>query len=219
MQWIAHRGCLRGPDVIEENTISAFQRCLTSNVNGIELDVHLTTDNEVIVVHDAVEHLDWAEISRNHPRIPRLQGVLELIKVRDNLIVYLELKTDANNNIYSNLVSKTLQLINTDKILIISFDQRYLQQVFEHRPQQVTGWLCDKLPTNEELRNLPDNCQYLGLNHSLIGQIADLRAIYGNRFKFNVWTVNLSSTVDECFNANVESITTDVFDTSIKKIR
>ena len=47
---IAHRGESSG---VPENTLSAFAAALASGANGIEFDVHLTSDNHPVVFHDA----------------------------------------------------------------------------------------------------------------------------------------------------------------------
>jgi glycerophosphoryl diester phosphodiesterase len=45
----AHRGgCALGP----ENTLSAFDRGMAAGADGLELDVHLSSDGEVVVHHD-----------------------------------------------------------------------------------------------------------------------------------------------------------------------
>lgn len=56
MHWgelvFGHRGCRFVPS-IPENTIPAFQYALDNGAQGIELDVRLTKDNELVVFHDA----------------------------------------------------------------------------------------------------------------------------------------------------------------------
>ena len=46
---IAHRGA-KGYE--PENTLKAFQKALDFNADGIELDVHLSADGHIIVIHD-----------------------------------------------------------------------------------------------------------------------------------------------------------------------
>ena len=46
---IAHRGAKAYEP---ENTLQAFQKALDLNSDGIELDVHLSTDQHIIVIHD-----------------------------------------------------------------------------------------------------------------------------------------------------------------------
>ncbi|MES1168290.1 MAG: glycerophosphodiester phosphodiesterase family protein, partial [Oleiharenicola lentus] len=47
---IAHRGASAEKP---ENTIAAFRRALALEVDGIELDVHVTKDGVPVVFHDA----------------------------------------------------------------------------------------------------------------------------------------------------------------------
>ena len=49
---IAHRGIHNNKD-IPENSIPAFKKALEKNL-PIELDVHLTKDNVVVVFHDSI---------------------------------------------------------------------------------------------------------------------------------------------------------------------
>lgn len=51
-QVFGHRGC-RAVKNIPENTIPAFQYAITHGATGIELDVRLTKDNQLVVFHDA----------------------------------------------------------------------------------------------------------------------------------------------------------------------
>lgn len=46
---IGHRGY---PAVAPENTMASFKAALDAGVDGIELDVHLTKDNQLVVAHD-----------------------------------------------------------------------------------------------------------------------------------------------------------------------
>ncbi|MBK8798372.1 MAG: hypothetical protein IPM07_19485 [Anaerolineales bacterium] len=45
----AHRGARR---VAPENTLPAFERALAMGVDGIEFDVHVTSDDRLVVIHD-----------------------------------------------------------------------------------------------------------------------------------------------------------------------
>ena len=47
---IAHRGC---SGIAPENTIPSFQKALDCGADVLEMDVHLTSDGELIVAHDA----------------------------------------------------------------------------------------------------------------------------------------------------------------------
>jgi glycerophosphoryl diester phosphodiesterase len=47
---IAHRG---GSRLAPENTLAAFERAAALGVDAIECDVHLSRDDEVVIIHDA----------------------------------------------------------------------------------------------------------------------------------------------------------------------
>ena len=49
LQIFAHRGSKSNRP---ENTLAAFEEAVRVGADGIELDVHLTRDGEIIVIHD-----------------------------------------------------------------------------------------------------------------------------------------------------------------------
>ncbi len=49
MEIYAHRGCSGD---FPENTMAAFQAACATKADGIELDVQLTKDGELVVIHD-----------------------------------------------------------------------------------------------------------------------------------------------------------------------
>lgn len=51
---VAHRGV---PHLLPENTLAGFARALEDGADGIELDVHLSADGQVVVHHDPVVRL------------------------------------------------------------------------------------------------------------------------------------------------------------------
>ena len=47
---IGHRGA---PSIKHENTIASFQAALNHNVDGLEFDIRLSKDKQIIIFHDA----------------------------------------------------------------------------------------------------------------------------------------------------------------------
>src|SRR5918999_4964078 len=103
---IAHRGA---PREYPENTLPSFARAIELGADGIELDVHATSDGIIVVHHDpvpratcpdrrlagrAIAELTHDELQRFQVApdvgIPTLAEVLAL--VGDAAIVYVELK-------------------------------------------------------------------------------------------------------------------------------
>ena len=46
---IGHRGVV---NIAPENSLSGFKKAIEIGVDGIELDVHMTKDKKLVVVHD-----------------------------------------------------------------------------------------------------------------------------------------------------------------------
>ena len=94
----AHRG---GAGLWPENTLEAFGRALALGVSTLELDVHLTAEDDVVVAHDPVlddtrriRKLTRADLP---PTMPLLRQVAALLDERgaDPVRVNLEIKYDA----------------------------------------------------------------------------------------------------------------------------
>ena len=137
---VAHRG-LWNKD-ISENSLKAFARAVENNF-AIEFDVHLTKDNELVVIHDEdlkrltgkegiVEHLSLKELQEDYSlldgqKIPSLIEVLDLINEQVPCLV--ELKVYEKN--YKALSKRFLEVImprikDKKNFVFISFDPRSL---------------------------------------------------------------------------------------------
>lgn len=102
---LAHRGDHR---FHTENTLAAFRAALDVDADGVELDVRLTADGVVVVVHDPnlfrvagvtteVAASTFATLARadlgGDERVPRLDDVLDLVLGADR-VVNVEIKGD-----------------------------------------------------------------------------------------------------------------------------
>lgn len=136
----AHRGLYN--EKVSENSMEAFRLAVKNNV-AIELDVHLTKDNVLVVIHDedlkrltgkegTVEDLTIKELQENYKLldgqiIPRFEDVLDL--VHEQVPIFVELKVFRKN--YKPLAKKVAEVLNNrvvDKknFVLISFDPRSL---------------------------------------------------------------------------------------------
>lgn len=148
----AHRG-LHGCGV-PENSLAAFRRAAEAGY-GAELDVHLTRDGRLAVIHDGdlrrmcgvsgrVEEKTAAELSAlrlagTEERIPFLEEVLPLFAGRAPLVV--ELKTDWRSA--AELACRTVECLDRFSIdyCVESFDPRPLLWLRRHRPNVLRGQL------------------------------------------------------------------------------
>ena len=132
---IGHRGA-KGH--VAENTLASFEKALSLNVDAIELDVHLSSDNEIMVIHDATIDRtttkngfakEFSSIALKELNIPTLEEVFHLINQR--CIINIEIKN-------ANATQKVIQLIekfinehhwNYDLFQISSFNWEVLEEV------------------------------------------------------------------------------------------
>ena len=135
----AHRGLYKNGGDSPENSLPAFKRAVDAGY-GIELDVQLSSDGEVVVFHDddlkracgvekRVDGLTLAELQKlslfeSGERIPLFSQVLELVGGKVPLIV--ELKTGKRN---AELCEKTLALLRAygGDACVESFDPRIVR--------------------------------------------------------------------------------------------
>lgn len=143
MYVLAHRGYSgKAP----ENTMDAFELALEAGADGLELDVHITKDGEVVVIHDdtidrttngsgRVEDYTYAELAEfdagswfgaefKGERLPTLSQVCELIKGTDK-IFNVELKAGANFQALTEKVSEIIKAYDLVPNTIISSFNHY----------------------------------------------------------------------------------------------
>lgn len=152
----AHRGLHTKDGSAPENSLPAFKAAALMGY-GVELDVHLTADNKVVVFHDDtlermcgdsrnIEDLTFEELSEftlghTNCKIPLLTEVFEAL---DGAPVILELKRGKRNDL---LCAFTLALIHEYKgdVCIESFDPFIVGWFKKHAPDLLRGQLsCEK---------------------------------------------------------------------------
>lgn len=152
----AHRG-LHTPDKsIPENSLPAFGAAVAAGY-GIELDIQLSRDEEVVVFHDdtlsrvcgkegRVDDYLLKQLLRFHlcgteEKIPLLTEVLQLVDGKVPLII--ELKTGPRNQL---LCEKAMEILRDYKgvYCIESFDPRIVRWFKKHQPQILRGQLTDR---------------------------------------------------------------------------
>jgi glycerophosphoryl diester phosphodiesterase len=167
---VAHRGfSAKYP----ENTMMAF-KASEYYADLVELDVHLTADGRVVVIHDAtlerttsgkgevrahtweeLKNLDagsWKSHEYAEARMPLLDEVVAEIAPKQRLLI--ELKNDADNKPYTGLVTHVLAIIAKydmqTQCILQSFDPSYLEEIAKLSPETHTmrliEWAGDPLP-------------------------------------------------------------------------
>lgn len=162
----AHRGCSQ---MYPENTLTAFEKAMNiPQLAGIELDIQLTSDGELVVIHDErvdrttdgfgyVRDFSLKELKALHiyagkmksETIPTMKEVLELLapELKKDLRLNIELKTSVYN--YPGIEEKIVKLVGdmglADSIVYSSFYPESLVKVHELEPTAKLGVLDDLL--------------------------------------------------------------------------
>lgn len=150
----AHRGLYDKSAGIPENSLTAFARAV-ENGFGIELDIRLTKDNRLAVIHDSslerlcgvksrVEEMTFLQLKELHlqdtpERIPSLRQVLALVNGQVPLII--ELKPEGGNG--ARLCEKARWVLEDygGAFAVEAFDPRILLWFRRNRPQWLRGQL------------------------------------------------------------------------------
>ncbi|WMJ23514.1 glycerophosphodiester phosphodiesterase family protein [Paludicola sp. MB14-C6] len=154
---LAHRG-LHG-DGVPENSMKAFSLAVESGF-GIELDVHKTLDDKVVVIHDSntmrvcgvekmieestYEELCELSLENTEEKIPLFKDVLTLVNGKVPLLV--ELKSKGSEIISCPYVVELLDSYNGD-YCIESFNPLIVAWFKKNRPDIVRGQLSSKIKT------------------------------------------------------------------------
>lgn len=152
---IGHRGA---SGYESENTLASFQKAIDLHVDQIELDVHLSADGELMVIHDAtidrltdgsghvieytLPELKRFRIDKKH-EIPTLSQVLDLVDQK--CVVNIELKSYETTEKTVDLIEKYIdeKKWSYDQFIVSSFDWNALEQVYILNPNIRIGVLAE----------------------------------------------------------------------------
>jgi glycerophosphoryl diester phosphodiesterase len=169
IQIIAHRG---NSSECPENTLTAFASALELGVPAIELDVHLTRDGAVVVIHDEsierttdgrgrVADMTLQELRRvsagqpavfgaafAHERVPTLAEVIDLVRGRAHLLVELKGRADGrSDDRVERATVETLRQTGMRDVALLSFDRAALEVCRALAPEIPRGLLAHQPPT------------------------------------------------------------------------
>jgi glycerophosphoryl diester phosphodiesterase len=144
---IGHRGA---KGYVAENTLDSFQKAIDLGCDGIELDVHLSSDQKVVVIHD--ETIDRTTTGKGFVKdftaselkkfgIPTLEEVFDL--VNQNCFINVELKGEHTAKFVVAIIEKYILEKNWSNhhFLISSFDWNALHEVHNLHPEIPIGVL------------------------------------------------------------------------------
>ena len=223
----AHRG---SKGTHPENTLASFKEAVRVGSDGIELDVHLTKDGHLVVIHDEtvdrttngtgeIRNLTLAEIKAMDSgswfnetfageKIPTLEEVLLLLKeLGFKGQLNIELKTDVIQ--YKGLVEKCLALQSAKDwpfaIVYSSFNPYTLVELKEANPSQEIGLLFESKEWADKGDAMLEKESY----HPDLKLLDWAIEWNRNQLPLRVWTVNEDTDINRCFELQIEAIFTD----------
>ena len=153
---IAHRGA-SGRGLAPENTLAAFEKALDIGVDMLEIDVRVTGDGQMIVLHDPsldrttdcegiVREMGLDEIRQadagDGERVPILREVFDLARNRAPLL--LEIKSDF---IAERVVQAIADAQIEEQVVVQSFNPQTVERVKRLAPHLPSSLLIGELPT------------------------------------------------------------------------
>ena len=157
VEWISHRG--ESADA-PENTLSAFKLAMERDTEGIETDIHLTSDNILVCIHDSetgrvgdknihIEESTFAETQTvdvcngkadyKGEKIPTFRSVLEILKPGKKF--YVEVKENDEKVLAAMQKEIDALHIPHDQIVMISFHREIVAASKKYMPDIKTLWL------------------------------------------------------------------------------
>ena len=212
-----------------ENTLEAFRLAMEMGADGFELDVHMSKDGALVVIHDEsvdrttdgtglVRDLTLAQLKAldasfgmetyKGAKIPTLDEVFDLIRDTRH-IVNVEVKTD--EWFYPQIEEKCLALAKEkgveDRVIYSSFNHYTLMKLRQLKPDAKLGMLFGDIMVNpwEYARQLHvDYLHPMKMNIWVPG-FAEGAAEAG--FGINMWTINDPETMALCLETGAGIIT------------
>ena len=221
---IAHRG---SSGECPENTMIAFQKAVEDGADMIELDVQLTKDKQIIVMHDEtvdrttngkgligdmtlIEAQSLRIVDRDGHltdyQLPSLKDVLDYLSDKD---IELNIELKANSDDEYMLEQGTYQLVEIfkmhDRVVYSSFDEGALRYIKSLNNDVHIALLTSKL-NNKVLERIKDmNCSTYHLSKKI--KFKDIDKCLVNQEQVRVWTINDEKTMKQYIDKGYDIIT------------
>jgi glycerophosphoryl diester phosphodiesterase len=231
----AHRG---GALLWPENSLLAFRSATAMGADYLELDVHLTRDDEVVVIHDPtldrtttgagpVRDRTLAELAPLRLRdrtgaltdeqIPTLDQAVALA-VAGKRQVLLEIKVDAQRRHYPGIEEKVFAVLDRHRFvpfaIVMAFEAETWRRVRRLRPAARAGALYSARTLSAgaveaELQALSQaGVVFVGLNQALVNARVATQARLAG-LTLGVWTVNERDAIERFIGQGVSVVITD----------
>ena len=235
MELFAHRGY---SSKYPENTMISFRSAMNYAIDGIELDVHMTKDGRVVVIHDEkvnrttngkgyVKDMTLEEIrdldagSKFNPlfkgeKIPLLEEVMKLLEPT-NLKLNIELKSDVFP--YYGMDMEVLKLVEKygmqHRTIISSFDHETLIRIAEVAPRIETAPLFSNIIVEPWTYAKRIEAKAIHISGYYMMRQTAIEALKEGA-KVRVYTINDEAHMDLLWKAQVKGFFTDEVEKAVE---
>ena len=223
-----HRG---SPSLITENTLPSFQQAINQKVDGLEFDIRLSADEQIVIFHDKdlsrlsdrsdkINKLTLSELQtidlhggEDELRgiyIPSLNDIVPLLNYIK--VLNVEIKSDGlfkGHNILKPLIEFLNKHQIDDKCIISSFNPLILMRLRLQRPETVIGFLYNRNRLFHGWDNMiwmfrvqPEN---LHIHYSMLSHWI-VKWARNKGMRINSYTINDKKVFD---NADIDGVFTD----------
>lgn len=236
---IAHRGYR---DVAPENTLAAFKKAIQLGADMFELDVSLSKDGHLIVIHDndlnrttngngLIEDKTLAEIKAldagswfspifKGEKVPTLDEALELAKGK--IAVNIEIKPyTVEQRGQIGLEKKVVESIKKygmeEHVIVSSFSETAIKRIkiFDNKIPTALLFLSDGILRSQLSKASKVQSDAVNEEWRFIRK-SEVEKAHNNGIKVNAWTVNNPKEMLDLINKNIDGLITDRPDLALK---
>lgn len=227
---IAHRGY---SGLYPENTLSAIRAAVDAGADMVEIDVQLTKDNVLVVMHDSsvyrttngsglVKDLTLEQIraldagSKFGPqfageRVPTLEEALDA--VHGKAMLNIEVKNAGTEGARRHVAEQITTLLErknyASHVQVMAFDADFMREMRLKAPKVSMALLAISNPFNTKLRQASKlGMDGLNLLHSTVSQ-DEVKDIHKAGLRTHVYTVNRTNSMLKALRRGVDGLITD----------
>lgn len=235
---VAHRGASA---YAPENTRAAFRKGVELGADLLELDVHLSKDGELIIIHDEkidrttngqgfVSDFILTELKEldaggkfhedfTGEQLLTLDEVMDEFYGQIGLLIEIK-KPFLNRGIEEKVVAVLRQYTDLSSIVVQSFDVESLKKIHKLLPELQIAVLMKPsvfLPSSKKIQDLASFATYINFNISYVNEriVSEVHRYGGKVF---VWSVKDRKSADKAIQYGVDGMITDTLEWPIENV-
>ncbi|WP_224998510.1 glycerophosphodiester phosphodiesterase [Cesiribacter sp. SM1] len=225
---IAHRGASY---LAPENTLASVKQGYEQGAEAVEIDIHLSQDNQLMVIHDKdtrrtaggknllikdtpseelrkLEVGSWKDQKYKGEKIPLLQEVLALVPADKKLVIEIKTGPEALPRLQQVVAESGIR----DRLIFISFSKDAIVQAKQQMPEVPAYWLLHNYKdySLEQATQIAKESKLNGLDvHYKLVDKGFMQKMQEQGLETYVYTVNDPKAAKELAVLGVKGITTD----------